>query len=185
MYSRPKSVTISLDGQAPVDVEVLAVQLAMQQKSITVYVSPWVGSRGYHYVSSPATLVQIAEEARQVRIADMERRLDHVERQAPRYTEESDYRVMRRRVEATQRRLRRIAREAAGAHRSCPVEIIAGDAAPRMTGESWCFRTRGGTRIMYPSAYSRSGWSNMVYDPSTLSVEVGRDWLQAASSRPR
>lgn len=180
MYSHPEPVTISLDYQgAPIDIEVLAVQLAVQQKSITVYCKPWVGSRAYHHVSAPAALLQIAEEARQARIADMERRLDRVERQAPRYTEERDYQIMRRRVEATQRRLRRIAREAAGAHRSCPVDVVEGDAAPRLTGESWYFRTRGGAHIRHPSAYSRRGWSNMVYESSTLAVAVGREWLEA------
>jgi hypothetical protein len=35
--------------------------------------------------------------------------------------------------------------------------------------------------IFHPNAYARKGWSNMVYCPSTRRVEVGADWLRAAT----
>lgn len=179
-YRHPEPVKVSLDyGGAPIDVAVLAVQLALRPTSTTIYLAPPV-PRSYCYVSRPDTLLQAVEAARQARIAGIERSLQRVERQAPLYTEARDYQIMRCRVEATQRRLRRVAREAAGAHRSCPVAIVEGDQAPALTGETWYWRTRGGTRISHPSAYSRSGWSSMVYEPSTLIVEVGRDWFGVA-----
>jgi hypothetical protein len=59
------------------------------------------------------------------------------------------------------------------------IEIVDGDAAPKATGDSWHYETRGGTWITHPSAYSKSGWSNMVYCSSTLAVRVGREWLAA------
>lgn len=77
---------------------------------------------------------------------------------------------------------RRIARQAAGAHASCPVELIDGNAAPTIRGESFHWETMGGRRIYHPSAYSRRGWSNMRYVGSTIRVEVGRDWLAARVS---
>ena len=74
---------------------------------------------------------------------------------------------------------RRAARIAAGVRRfwSVPVRVVPGDSAPELTGSSWCYRTRGGSRIYHPSAYSRRGWSNMVYSPSTRSVVVGAEWF--------
>ncbi len=72
---------------------------------------------------------------------------------------------------------RRIVRRSAGAHANCPVEVIDGECAPTIRGESYHWETRGGRRIYYPSAYSRCGWSNMVYVSSTIRVEVGRETL--------
>jgi len=58
-----------------------------------------------------------------------------------------------------------------------PVVVIKNsDAEPRLLGESWHYRTRGGRYIYHPSAYSRIGWSNMVYCSSTLRIEVGENW---------
>lgn len=69
-------------------------------------------------------------------------------------------------------------RQAAGQSGStCPVKIIDGNTEPKLTGESWCYRTRGGSYIYHPSAYSKNGWSNMVYHPSTRCIEVGREWI--------
>lgn len=76
---------------------------------------------------------------------------------------------------------RRLCRREAGAHASCPVTVVAGDSAPQLAGRSWHYETRGGRPIYHPSAYSRHGWSNMVYCASTLAVEVGADWLAARS----
>jgi len=60
-----------------------------------------------------------------------------------------------------------------------PVTVVDGTAAPALTGESYHYETRGGRRVYHPSAYAKKGWSNLVYCPSTISVEVGRDWLTA------
>lgn len=74
--------------------------------------------------------------------------------------------------------VRRAVRVEAGASRSnIPVIVVDGASAPRETGESYYYETRGGKRIYHPSAYSRHGWSNMRYVPSSICVEVGRDWL--------
>lgn len=62
-------------------------------------------------------------------------------------------------------------------HRSIPVEIVAGNSPPKLTGCSYHWTTRGGTPVRHPSAYSRKGWSNLVYHHSTLCVRVGVDWL--------
>ena len=74
--------------------------------------------------------------------------------------------------------VRRAVRNAANASRNnIPVIVVDGSSAPRETGESSYYETRGGERIYHPSAYSRRGWSNMCYVPSSICVEVGRDWL--------
>lgn len=59
------------------------------------------------------------------------------------------------------------------------IEVVDGDSAPVATGEGWHYETRGGTYISHPSAYSKTGWSNMVYCSSSLCVRVGRGWLAA------
>jgi len=58
------------------------------------------------------------------------------------------------------------------------INIVAGDSRPHYTGEGFGFYTRGGTYIQHPSSYSKSGWSNMVYHSSTLTIEVGEDWCK-------
>jgi hypothetical protein len=80
---------------------------------------------------------------------------------------------------------RRTVREAADASRpNLPVEVVDGASGPRECGHSWHYETRGGTRIDHPSAYARTGWSNMVYCHSTRRVEVGREWLVAHGLLP-
>jgi hypothetical protein len=57
-----------------------------------------------------------------------------------------------------------------------------GNAAPVLEGsrESYEFRTRGGSVIHHPSAYSKRGWSNMVYhSASWYTVTCGLGWLAA------
>jgi hypothetical protein len=78
----------------------------------------------------------------------------------------------------TLREFRRAARVAAGLNprNTRPVRVVAGDVAPHWDGSTWCYTTVGGTRIRHPSAYSRKGWSNMIYCPSTLEIVVGADW---------
>jgi hypothetical protein len=74
---------------------------------------------------------------------------------------------------------RRLARQAAGAHTNCPVEIVAGNTSPHVTGESYHWTTRTGIRVRHPSAYARVGWSSLVYCSSSLAVQVGLDWILA------
>jgi len=65
-------------------------------------------------------------------------------------------------------------RRACGVHYHCvPIVRIAGDSAPVVTGSRGGYFTLGGTRINYPSAYSRRGFSNMVYRSDTRVITVG------------
>jgi hypothetical protein len=75
----------------------------------------------------------------------------------------------------------RPARQAVGESR-VRVRVLEGDAAPKLCGHSSGYETKGGREIRYPSAYSKVGWSNMVYRSSTLRIEVGRGWLIAQAS---
>ena len=74
---------------------------------------------------------------------------------------------------------KRVIRAAAGARPHVPVVVVVpgSDAAPTLEGERWHFTTRSGRLILHPQAYSRRGWSNMFYSPSTLRVEVGDQWV--------
>ena len=65
----------------------------------------------------------------------------------------------------------------------CPVKIVDGDTPPEMTGESWHYRTRGGSYIYHPSAYKKTGWSNMVYHASSFQIIVGREWVKNHAPR--
>lgn len=76
---------------------------------------------------------------------------------------------------------RRAARQAVSAPANSRIEVIEGAAAPTLAGQGWHWRTKGGKRIDHPSAYSRKGWSSMVYVASTRRVVVGREWLSAAA----
>jgi hypothetical protein len=64
------------------------------------------------------------------------------------------------------------------------VIVVDGDQKPTLVGERYHWETRGGRRIYHPSAYSKTGWSNMVYCHSTLAVNVGRDALKAVGICP-
>ena len=48
-----------------------------------------------------------------------------------------------------------------------------------VVGDRGGFFTRGGTRISHPSAYSKKGWSNMVYHCSSRAVEVSESYVAA------
>lgn len=63
---------------------------------------------------------------------------------------------------------------------SATIVLVDGCSAPRVIGERGGHFTRGGARILHPSAYSRRGWSNMIYQTSSLRVQVGRDWTPLA-----
>lgn len=61
-----------------------------------------------------------------------------------------------------------------------PVFVIpASYQKPVLSGSRGGFFTSGGTRISHPSAYSKKGWSNMIYHRSTLSISVGSEWLKS------
>jgi hypothetical protein len=45
---------------------------------------------------------------------------------------------------------------------------------PTLTGRIGGWRTKGGTPIQYPSAYSKKGWGNMMYFASTLQILIPR-----------
>jgi hypothetical protein len=69
------------------------------------------------------------------------------------------------------------ARKLLGDKSNRPVKIFSNESfEPRWAGESFHYETRGGQRIYYPSAYSKRGWSNMIYCYSTLHIEVGANW---------
>jgi hypothetical protein len=76
-------------------------------------------------------------------------------------------------------RERRICRLAAGVERgdSVPVRLVPGAAAPRLVGDGFHWTNRRGDRVWHPNAYSRVGFSSLVYRPSTRAVEVGVRWL--------
>ena len=77
--------------------------------------------------------------------------------------------------------VRRLCRILTNSRYNMPVDIIEGCVRPKITGEGYRYETRGGNLIYYPSAYSKVGWSNMVYCPSTISIEVGEEWLKENS----
>jgi hypothetical protein len=62
---------------------------------------------------------------------------------------------------------------------SCDVDIVHGWQSPAEAGEPGHYRTHAGERIDHPSAYSKKGWSNMLYYASERRVEVGVHWLAA------
>ena len=64
-----------------------------------------------------------------------------------------------------------------------PVNIVDDYHGPVTTGEKGGWFTAGGDPIRYPSAYSRSGWSNMVYMTDGRVVWVGRGWLDRQIKR--
>lgn len=82
--------------------------------------------------------------------------------------------------------IRRAVRKAAAASRNnLPVVLSESPGTPpKEVGDPWHFRTLGGTVIQYPSAYSKIGWSNMTYCPSTLRVVVGEEWLRTWLDQP-
>jgi len=58
-----------------------------------------------------------------------------------------------------------------------PITFEGGFAPPRLEGESYHWRTRGGRYVYHPSAYARRGWSNLVYHHSTHRIVVGAGWV--------
>jgi len=64
-------------------------------------------------------------------------------------------------------------RRITGCGRNDEVEILAEHTEPCITGQSWCYKTRGGKIIDHPSAYRQKGWSSMVYHASTRRLACG------------
>lgn len=74
----------------------------------------------------------------------------------------------------------RMVRDMVGAPPNTRIALCASpDVAPRYLGSGWRYETKGGTPIVHPSAYSKHGWSNMVYVYSTLRIELGSAWIKA------
>ncbi|CAB4196784.1 hypothetical protein UFOVP1290_304 [uncultured Caudovirales phage] len=61
---------------------------------------------------------------------------------------------------------------------SYPIVIRDDNMKPILIGNKSCYRTRGGTLIQHPSAYRNKGRSNMVYHPSSMRIEVGKDFIK-------
>lgn len=57
-----------------------------------------------------------------------------------------------------------------------PIKIVPGNNAPALEGEGFHWETKGGKPIYYHGAYSKKGWSNMVYVNSTMQIVVGENW---------
>jgi len=74
--------------------------------------------------------------------------------------------------------IRRAVRQHAGARANMPVDVIDGSDAPEVTGRSYYWTTPGGRPVYHPAAYRRA-YGKPVYHGSTLSVEVGVEWLAA------
>jgi len=79
----------------------------------------------------------------------------------------------------------RVARSACARGDACAhVRIVAGNAPPKVEGSGPHYRTKGGTRIVHPSAYSKAGWSNMTYVGSTREIVVGARWKRGTLPVP-
>jgi hypothetical protein len=73
---------------------------------------------------------------------------------------------------------RRVLRAMTASQSWVPMQVVPeSDAPPKRVGTPWHYTTRGGRPIHHPSAYSKCGWSNMVYVASSICIEVGEAWL--------
>ena len=80
-------------------------------------------------------------------------------------------------------RLRTKVRRAAGSRPGpAPIVVTDGDAVPRRSGLAGHYTNKSGDFISHPSAYSRRGWSSMVYHPCTRMITVGQGWLDDNSN---
>ena len=61
--------------------------------------------------------------------------------------------------------------------RASKIIVVEGHSPPKEKGEGFYWETKGGAYIRYPNAYSKKGFSNMIYCPSSKRVEVGVEWL--------
>jgi hypothetical protein len=76
-------------------------------------------------------------------------------------------------------KLRTLIRKAAGLEHTSryPIVVVEGDAPPRLVGRKWHYTTPNGTPVRFPSAY-RKKFGQPVYVPSSLRVEVGREFVE-------
>lgn len=64
-----------------------------------------------------------------------------------------------------------------GVWTNVPVIVDKGESYPPiLVGGYGGYYTRGGRPIYHPTAYSKKGWSNMVYQCSTLKIYVGEHY---------
>jgi hypothetical protein len=72
-----------------------------------------------------------------------------------------------------------VERRYARSYRNVHVVVVDGTRLPRLDGNRGHYETKTGIVIRHPGAYSRKGWSSMIYVASTRRIEVGREWLVA------
>lgn len=77
-------------------------------------------------------------------------------------------------TERERRLVSKVVRQLVGAPGSpYPIVFVDGSQAPRLVGRSYYWTTPSGrTEVRHPNAY---GWPTL-YHPSTLRIEVGRDY---------
>lgn len=115
------------------------------------------------------------------RSTEQERRDDLARSRAAKaaYEAEQAARAERKRAAAKRAKALRPVRQAADlVGTPYPIEIVDGDAAPKLVGESYHWTTPGGAPVHYPNAYRRA-WGKPVYVGSTFCIQVGREWLKA------
>jgi hypothetical protein len=84
--------------------------------------------------------------------------------------------IMKKKNDNVSLTIKRMLRQAAGARSNCPIKIIQGGDAPSLKGHFYFWSNKSGDVIRYPNAYKRA-WGKPIYNPSTIRVEVGSDWL--------
>jgi hypothetical protein len=72
--------------------------------------------------------------------------------------------------------IKKLIREAVSARPNCPIQIVNGDDPPKLKGRGYYFTNKRGDEIYHPNAYRRA-WGKPIYNPSTIRVEVGSNWL--------
>ena len=76
-----------------------------------------------------------------------------------------------------------VRREAGINNNIVPVNIVDDSHGPIVVGEAGGYFTRGGNRIMYPSAYSKVGFSNMSYHCEIRMIYVGQTWIERSCTK--
>lgn len=73
-----------------------------------------------------------------------------------------------------------VARKELGDRSNRPVVVMPKNTRPpEFKGHSSGYETRTGIPIRHPSAYSKVGWSSMVYRHSTCHIQVGEYWCRS------
>ena len=57
------------------------------------------------------------------------------------------------------------------------IDFIDGFDEPKLVGKGFHWTTRTGIPVQHPSAYSKEGWSSLVYHASTYRITVGKGWV--------